>query len=255
MNTPQSIIPQSDDRLLSYFLKETIVRLFSGGSGDLNNRNKKDDMLIFIVLGLILIVATEPLKVLLRRNIGKLSISMPRLVVACILYLIWAVIIFAIIADGKFQQFRIGLLAGVVFYFLLSLFILILGVKEYSVAKMRYNQNKSEILQHLYRGDSVFFVNRINKSKGQDLTKIWLKTEPSFCFWTGLLLTIVPAFIHPIFLMLGAPLLVSSLSFWFNEWFQINNVWDVQFKKILREMQKNTQQQHYNSNDGFSPVS
>lgn len=241
---PNSIIPQSDDRLLSYFVKEAATGLFSKDK----NGGENDDNYFFVILGLLMVVATEPYKVLLRKNIGKLSLSLARLAVAAFLYLYIALMMFAFSYETQLNKASTALMAGSVFYVLFAIALLFLGFAEYTKAKQKYASNEADTIANLYRGDSIFF-------KGADQKKIWLKKEPVVCFIISLLLTVLPIFIHPLLFVIGAPLLATSISFWFNEWYQINNVWDVQTKRILKEQMKNSQSQAGFETDEYNQVS
>lgn len=246
---PSSIIPQSDDRLFSYFLKEAAETVVSSEKPSPHG-GTKGDVFPFIILGLILIVGTEPYKVLLRRNIGKLSLSMPRLLTAVFLYMIFASILLGLSTAEKsgLAEYSIPLTAGGIFYALFALMTLFSAMADYAKSKQMYNENPTDYLKHLYRGDSIYF-------KGKDQKHIWLNKEPKFCFLVSFLLTAVPAFIHPGLMLMAAPLLMTSISFWFNEWYQINNVWDVQTKKIQKEQMKQSQQQSGFNTDEFNTVS
>lgn len=251
MNT-QSIIPQSDDRLLSYFLSEIVKHLFNIGNN--GEKEKRQSLITFILLGLIAIVATEPFKVLLRKNIGKLALSMPRLITASVLYLLWATLLFCLPEQHtlKEHQYRIVLYAGGIFYVLFALLVLIAGISEYSKAKRRYRENPNQTITHLYRGDSVFFKHLVKKGENQN--RIWMKKEPLICFLVGLTITILPVFRQPVFILIGLPILLTSLSFWFNEWFQIKNVWNVQTKKVMREKEKSFQSHNVETSEEYMNV-
>lgn len=245
---PDSIIPQSDDRLLSYFVKEALIGLISDDSPSPTGA-KRGDLLPFIILGLILIVGTEPYKVLLRRNIGKMSLSLPRLMTAIFLYFIFAAVLIGLsnAEDKELAALSIPLLAGGIFYALFGLVALFSGIADYTKAKQKYYENPTDYITHLYRGDSIYF-------KGKDQKNVWLNTETKFCFILSLLFTVLPAFIHPGLMLVAAPLLMTSLSFWFNEWYQITNVWDVQTKKIQKEQVKSNQTDKGFEGDGFNRV-
>ncbi len=230
--SPNSIIPQSDDRLLSYFLAEIAKSIFGIGK---DKNSKSDDLVILYLLGLIFLVATEPYKVLIRKNIGKLSLSLFRLIACAALYAIWGVLLLIPLLSDEFSELHSAFLAGAVFYLLLAIMLCVVGIIEYIKASRRYKSSEN-IIEHIYRGDSILFQSKVDA--GTDIKKIWQVKEPLACLLFSLTLTIIPMFIHPLFGLIGAPLIASSLSFWFNEWFQINNVWNVQTKKILREQAK-----------------
>lgn len=245
-----TLIPQSDDRLFSYFLKETLEVVFQDNKKVAPPRKVPIEL---IVLGLILIVGTEPLKVVLRRNIGKLSISMPRTAVASILYIVWAAMMIGLgFGVEKLKPFSLIFTAGGILYFLFGMLALLSGLGHYFRAKRIYHETPADFSTHLYRGESKYFGHLLAKGHSQE--RIWVVVEPRACFITGLILTALPIFIHPALSMLGAPILVSSISFWFNEWYQVNNVWNVQAKKIYKEQVKQSQQQTGFGTDEFNAV-
>lgn len=246
--SPDSIIPQSDDRVLSYFVKETLMSIISDDSPSPTGA-KRGDLLPFIILGLILIVGTEPYKVLLRRNIGKMSLSLPRLITAAFLYFIFAAILIGLsnAEDKELAALWIPLLASGIFYALFGFVVLFSGIADYTKAKQKYYETPTDYITHLYRGDSIYF-------KGKDQKNIWLNTEPKFCLIISFLLAVLPAFISPWLIFVAAPLLMTSISFWFNEWYQITNVWDVQTKKIQKEQVKSNQTDKGFEGEGFNRV-
>lgn len=247
---PNSIIPQSDDRLFSFFAKETALGIINpNSSSPLPIGGKRGEIIWLMVLGLILITGTEPYKILLRRNIGKLSISMPRLLLTVFLYFIVAALLIGLTFAEDLKVVTVPLIVGGIFYILLSITTLVLGVKCFMEAREKYSQNPQNYALHLYRGDSKYFKNK-------DLKRTWLIIEPRFCFFISLFLTLAPMFINPWLAAIGLPLLMTSISFWFNEWYQINNVWGAQNKKVHKDQMKNSGQQNtgFNPND-FNPVS
>lgn len=245
---PNSIIPQSDDRLLSYFLKETVLGIINPNSPS-PTWGKRGEVVWLMVLGLILITGTEPYKILLRKNIGKLSISMPRLLFTAFLYFLVAALLIGMIFFEDFKVVAVPLITAGIFYILLSIATLVLGIKRYMEAKEKYDENPQNYSIHLYRGDSRIFKNK-------DLKKTWLVKEPRFCFFISLILTFTPMLINPWLVLMGLPLLMTSISFWFNEWYQINNVWGAQNKKVHKDQMKNNQQQNTGFNpEGFNPIS
>lgn len=239
--------PQSDDRMLSYLLNKVSEDLFRG-----DEKPKRNDIKVaFYILALITIICTEPLKVILRNNIGKLSLSMPRLLLACLLYGGYAAALAAIGSNGSpytpDNVFFIVMVSGCVLYGIIMLYVLVMGLIDYFKASEKYNENPADLLTHIYRGDSTIFKYLLNKGWTQE--KIWLKKEPRVCFFIGLLLTLLPFIFDPYFCLLGAPLLLTSISFWFNEWYQIRNVWNSQNKKILQAQEKQRRNQEYSTNN------
>ena len=223
-----SIIPQSDDKLFFYLWTETGKYIF--GWGNKTDQEDRETKIAVIVLGLITVSATEPFKVILRKNIGKLSLSLGRLLFACALYLVWAFLLFSF--SQKSEEYATAFMAGSILYIFLAFGISALGIVEYNkgTAKYEADQHLANMMQHIDRGESVF-INPFVSTKWNQ-TKIWLIAEPLLCFIIGLLLTFLPALYNPSLALIGAPILVTSLAFWFNEWFQITNVWNVVGKKI-----------------------
>lgn len=229
-----SIIPQSDDKIWSYLLKEIGLTIADGESKN-ELGIKREEMLGYYLIGLITLVGTEPIKVIMRRNIGYLALSLRRLITASIIYIIYGVLLIVLGNDGGKPELMPAFNAGAMFYFLFSATILILGVSEYNKAKVAYNNPKKDILEYLYRGDSLFFGNKNSK-------KTWTIKEPILWIIVSLLITIIPGFYNYFLLFIGLPLLFTSISFAVNEWFQTNNVWDSQTKKIIAEQEKMKQQ-------------
>ena len=249
----ESLFPQSDDKLFYYLLIETLKFLFA--SKDDGDEVKK----FAIMLSLIAIVATEPLKVFLRKNIGKASLSLERLIIACILYIGYAVMLCYLSTLPEYEDYQNALIAGGVFYILFSLAVLILGIIEKSKGNAQYraDEKTNNVLnnaeQHIYRGDSVFFTSFINDKWNKE--KVWLWTEPVFCLVLGTIVTVLPIIYNPILALIGAPIVVTSLSFWVNDGFQIKNVWNIREKKLLNLQKAVAKGQHFNEGDGFSSSS
>jgi len=245
---------QTDDRLFSYFINEILSNWFPSGQNRQPSGQIRKDVPLYIILGLILIVATEPFKVLLRKNIGKLSLSMPRLVVACILYFLWACILVALSYMGEFKSIQTSLWIGALFYCVFAFFVWIKGRREDLLSKEKYDQNENYNELHLHRGDPIFFQPEDGENRAESLRKIWLLKEPLCCCFLSIILTFFPIIIHPLYCIIGMPLLLTSISFWFNECYQINNVWDVQTEKINNARKKNKGYDPFNSDDDFSSV-
>lgn len=245
---------QSDDRLFSYFINEIVSNWFPSGQNRQPPGQIRKDVPLYIILGLILIVATEPYKVLLRKNIGKLSLSMARLIVACILYFLWACIMVALSYIEEFKDIQTSLWIGALFYCFFALFIWIKGRREDLLSKAKYDQDENNYELHLHRGDPIFFIPKDGENRPDSLRKIWLLKEPLSCCFLGLILTFFPMVSNPLYCIIGIPLLLTAISFSFNEIYQINNVWDVQTEKINNARKKNKGYDPFNSDDDFSTV-
>jgi hypothetical protein len=243
---PNSIFPKSDDQLLSYYLRETVLSFVPLEGPD--ETKKREGQFFFALLGLMLITNTDPLKVLLRQNIGKLAFSFHRLLVACFLFFIYGI---GLLCMSGGMPVHLFFIAGT-FYIGLSIYITVLGyrcnerAKEFVVA----DPDLKDTMKHLYRGDSIFFKRFITKN--WDYRKVWLFTETISCVVISLLITVLPALYNPSLAFIGAPLLVTSLSFAFNEAFQLRNVWNIAEKKIKHQRQQTTMnKQLYSNNTGF----
>lgn len=238
-----SIIPQTDDKLWSYLLKEIGLAIIDGES-----RNelgvKREEMLAYYLVALITLVGTEPIKVIMRRNIGYLSLSLRRLITASVIYVIYGILLIALGKDAGKLELMPAFNAGAMFYFLFTATILFLGIGEYKNAKIIYNNPKRDILKLLYRGDSLFFGNKNSKYT-------WTFKEPAIWIIISLLITIIPGLYNYFLLFIGLPLLFTSISFAVNEWFQTNNVWDAQTKKIIAEQEKIRKQKEQQSRANY----
>jgi hypothetical protein len=243
---PNSLFPQTDDRLLAYYLRETVLSIIPLEGKD--ETKKREGQFLFLLLGLMLVTNTDPLKVVLRENIGKLAFSFHRLLVACALFFIYGIVL--ICMSGRMPA-NLFFIAGI-FYIGLSIYITVLGYRCNERAKelVVADPELKDTMKHLYRGDSIIFKRFITKD--WDYRKVWLFTETISCVVISLLLTVLPALYNPHLAFLGAPLLVTSLSFAFNEAFQLRNVWNVAEKKVKHERQKTTMnKQLYSNNTGF----
>lgn len=237
MQDHTSLIPNSDDKFVGFILKE----LFLGGTtGPVKGRN--EELSLLLVLALILIVGTEPFKILLRKNIGKLSISMGRIVLSFFLYLIWATIIAFIAYEiSNSEQSYTGIIGlwlsstilwiTFAFYILFAFITLITGIIKYSRANKLFNADPdfNQPLGHIFRGESLIF--KSNPKKAGSYESIWVIKEPILCLVISIVISVFNVF-------LGFPLLMSSISFWFNEWYQVNNVWESQTRKIVKAQMK-----------------
>jgi hypothetical protein len=209
-------------------------------------RDKNDDtsfLIIVLIAALFLVVATEPFKVIMRRNIGKDALSLPGIIISSILYLAWAGIIWLFLYynnyDGNevteypiYFQYLLNqyiLISGMVCYAIFAIFILFRGFNE-------YNREEETILNVaetniVFRGQSILMGNLLDE--GLDQFKIWRIAEPKACFKFALILFII----HPI---IGLPIFLTSISFWINEWFHVKFKWERlknSYKKLNEQMQ------------------
>jgi hypothetical protein len=234
-----TIFPMTDDKLLSYYGHEVIMCILPlEGEAE---KKKRDGKLPYVLLGLMLITNTEPYKVILRDNIGKLAYNFHRLLAACFLYLCWAVALIAMAYN--MPVVAIPFFFTGIFYTVFAVWVALLGYRREEKAKeiLATDPKLTDSLKHIYRGDSLYFSRYISKSWHEG--KLWTWTEPLACFAISLAITGLPALYNPWLAFIGAPLLITSLSFWFNEIFQYKNVWNVQEKTISNERHKITNKQ------------
>lgn len=188
-----------------------------------------------VLLGLLLVTGTEPFKVLLRRNIRRLSLSIDMLYVSSLLFFLWGLLIGivgmirssdTVETDSIFGTWidPIVLFSISAFHIVLAIIILIRGRAEYRYGQTIQFESDEDIPYNLYRGESILWSTDHNAA---NLTEIWSKKEPRFCFFLSLFLTII----HP---LLGLPLLLTSIAFWFNEVAQVKDVFNVYTQKIIR---------------------
>lgn len=229
--------------------------LAAGGAGEMarssiNNPDEKSFIYLLIIMVCCFLSFTEPLKVLLRKNIGKKALSLPGIITGSSLYLAWAGITgfytlgipIAILTD-KMNGYRIApatvifiivalyLFIGAVVIGIASFIILFRGMAEHYRAKAEDSQNW-EVLE--YRGDNIFmdksfrpqnklsqwfykknkkrFFKRYSKYH-QD--RLWRIAEPQYCLRQGLKLLLL---FNPV---IAIPLICTSITFWINEWYHV----------------------------------
>jgi hypothetical protein len=242
----------TDDRLFDYLVNQFLQR-FILKENDPRQRIDSTVKDAAVILGLITIAGTEPYKLLLRKNIGKLSLSIPRLAVCCFLYLVWAVFIYALINTGSFENSDLpalwfspnALWVAAITYTILPVGLMILGFVESRQASYAYNNIPDEAIL-VYRGDSNFFASLI--LNGTDPDKVWGTHEPLTCFLASLAITALNPFI-------GLPLLGTSISFWVNEIFQVNNIGGCKDEKIKKALKQIAMMQNKRSGkDDFPTV-
>ena len=228
-SSSNNLLPFGDNLITSI-----IGEIFKNGKNT-NRKQDSDDgfrqfLLVILVLALFLVVGSEPLKVVMRKNIGKKALSLLGIVVAFLLFLTWAgIMIAALIEMNKSTGFGFGdiintyllflvnpyiLCPAIAGYIIFSFYFLTRGVKNYF--NTRKERSDDWITLH-YRGNSLYMQHLIEQ--GWNQKKIWMNAEPKICFRISLFITII----NPI---IGFPLLLTSLSFWFNEWYHVDNDWE-----------------------------
>lgn len=211
----------NSDEHVQGILKKGASSLIGAMAADTKDKSKKNQTeieLALAFLALIAVVGTEPLKVLLRRNVGKSALGIYSIVIASILYGICACFMCANAGSSDLHS-NFGeplFVAGGFFYGLLAIGTLVCGSIEYSKAK----DNVSD-----YRGDSVFFGFLLDRGVSQK--KVWTRYEPLTCIAISLFLMLL----HP---FIGLPLLVTSISFLFNEWFKVQYSPQIQKDRVAR---------------------
>ena len=230
----------TDDRTFNYLINQFLQRFILKENNN-NNGQKPDNSTIkdgAIILGLITVVGTEPYKILLRKNIGKLSLSMPRLAICSFLYFLWAILLYVLIDTGSFENPDLpslwvssnALWVAAITYTILPVGLMVLGFIEHLNASHAYrNPNLNEAV-HIYRGHSNLFSSLI--LSGTEPEKVWGTHEPIACFLFSLVVTALNPFI-------GLPLLGTSISFWVNETFHMHNIGgckDEKLKKALKDI-------------------
>lgn len=191
-----------------------------------NAKEKQQFLLVVLIVSLFLVVATEPFKLILRKNIGKNALSLFGVIAVCILYFLCAVSMAVLIYEFNYHndiseypayvQFLFNqyiLLSGVISYIIFTVFVFARGLNEYH----RLKEDKNDELQHvIYRGESIFMKPLL--AQGLTEAKIWSEEEPTSCFKFCLILTLI----QPI---IGLPMFLTSISFWVNEWFHVKYKW------------------------------
>src|SRR6185295_7633032 len=130
--------------------------------GQDNNNNSGNNRGAFVVLlsiaALLLVVGTEPPKVLLRRRIGKFAIAIGSILIASIVYGLYAWILYELAKHPEKYGNKYMLLTGTVLYGLLCLFTLVNGMFEY-FRSLKVIDNQ--------RGESVLFGFLLRKGISQ----------------------------------------------------------------------------------------
>jgi hypothetical protein len=211
-------------------------------------------MKLFILFVILFIAFTEPLKVYLRKNIGKKALNIYSLLAGCTLYLAWGLILLAIAGvvilfpllyymdksneseQGYITFIRIifciliGLFFGSAARYWLKTFrsILYAGMNEHFRAKAEDSQDW-RVLE--YRGDSIKFGYLLNQ--GWDQERIWRIAEPVAVLKKAL----ATSLFQP---LIGLPIVFTALSFWLNEWYHVHYKW-AKMKESCLEMKAETE--------------
>lgn len=190
---------------------------------NMNNPGGHGFITIILILVIMFLSLTEPLKVYLRQNIGRKAFSIVGLVAGCGLYMSWAILITFISAlciyfqlfgnefdrPGSLYFFlSIYSLPGSIYCGIIALRVLSKGMKQHYLSR---NDTSTDWEKLEYRGDSTILKDNFPNLLQKD---IWVSGEPVYCVKASLLLLVF----YPV---LGIPALLTSLSFWFNEWYQV----------------------------------
>lgn len=228
----------SDNKLggLSGKLGKGIFDSLAADSKDQGRQNQAVMTIFLALLAILVVVGTEPFKVLLRKNIGKFALGIGCIIVAGLVYISIGVLL--IKADLGFRASNKDIfLAGGFFYIILGAGVLICGIKEYFKGR-----------QDFYRGDSTVFGFLIEKGTRQE--RIWTVYEPLSCILIGGILYLL----HP---FIGLPILITAISFLFNELYNVRRRSVIEQDKIARLRVISNQMQHYSSttrDDEYSRV-
>lgn len=181
---------------------------------------RNESVLFILILALFLVVVTEPLKLIMRRNIGKSAFSIYGALISAMFYIICASILFILLNSYPTEELEDKsiylqyifnndiLLSGAISYLILGIYIIFLSIQHSTTIKPGSITNYPDE----YRGDSIFMQSKL--SIGISQNDIWRRNEPLACFKVSFLLTILNPFV-------GFPILLTSVSFWLNEWFHI----------------------------------
>lgn len=260
-----SSIAGYDNGLVKFLFKQLFFRSIrpTGKNPKLiNYRNYTIFLLFFLLMA---VAFTEPYKVILRRRIGYKSLSYKRLLLAILIYFLWGSFLLLTSAPINPKDLEIyseagivALISGGIFYYLLCLFLLIQGTKEYFKARKEFKADKhlENWQSHIYRGQSIFFKSTLAKVSEE---KVWYVREPLICLCISLIIAFLAPAITYVFILIAIPLVYSSISFWFNEWFQVKYNWNNQFKEYQKEKIKSVQEEQFkpstNDDDEFFVVS
>ena len=231
-----------------------IISGFVGNSAVPKLQNNATFMKLVIVCCILFITLSEPLKVHLRKNIGRKALNLYGLLAGCLLYLTWglmwaaaAIVTFISPFINYFASsnqydpptLKIGLfipaiLIGVYLAysskFWLKTFrkVLVAGMEEHFRAKAEDSQDW-KVLE--YRGDSVKFGYLLNE--GWDKEQIWRIAEPVAVLKKALKTSLVLP-------LIGLPIVFTALSFWLNEWYHVHYKW-FRMKESALEMKTETE--------------
>lgn len=204
--------------------------------GDSKKNNDKAIIYFFsIIVGILLFVGADSIKVLLRTNFGNKSISRIRIAIASILFFSWSGFCFLIgIIPSDFDATDIlninggrasFVLVGV-FYLIMSIAVGFIGFRErilsFSSKKSEYNE-----------GDSIFFGYLQNH--GITIETIQIKLEPFIIFIIGLVLSAIN-------FMFGIPILICGFSLFI---YQIFEYYVVSHDRIYQNLNKGRKNQDF----------
>src|SRR5258708_368624 len=78
--------------------------MITSGEKEEGRRNRGFILFALALMGLLLVVGTEPLKVLLRRKIGKFALGIGSIILASIVYGVCAYYLFTLSSKDEFQN-------------------------------------------------------------------------------------------------------------------------------------------------------
>lgn len=197
-------------------------------------QNKKDSSQKFMLLGVLLlalvcVIATEPLKVIFRKRIGEDALDIGGVIIGCSIYFGWGVLLFAIAMIGAPHSIPMPEVPYISYIFLTASAIYIALTFYIINASMneKYRARAEESLDWNiinYRGDSILMEKY--RRKGWSKEKIWYEAEPRAAFIVGL--------ITSCFCLIGLPVLITSICFGINEWYHCKYLPNERKREIRR---------------------
>lgn len=235
------------DKNLSGILNKLLSNIIDAATSKQKDGNGRAAFYSALFLGaLLLLVGTEPPKLIFRKRIGKFAIGLFSAVIASIIYGVYAWFLYSYPNETYVEKYSFDteiyiLTGGIGLYAILSLFTIIKALKEYFT---------NNVENGFYRGDSILFIEPIEKGK-ISRAAAWAVAEPL----TFTIISIILYFIHP---FLAYPLLITSLSFWINELYEVylspNRQKQAIIKSNLKAEQTNSVIQGISDSDKFNHV-
>jgi hypothetical protein len=167
--------------------------------------DKRDNLIMLLLLAILAFVGAEAVKVTFRTNFGREALNMGKIIVCSLLF--WVIAFFAFDSYRNLDQtnpndiIEIGypktFLFAAIFYVLYGLFVLLKGIAEIGKANRQANINP------LYKGDS--YLSSLLNIKNQ--TRVQSLEEPFLVLSIGILFA-------GFNFLLGLPLVFCAISTW-----------------------------------------